>query len=167
MFTWVSAFGGLVSAKLLSDLDFVSRTYLPKYRQVLSDRRTYVKAVLARLRIPYTDPDAAFFVFLDLSSWLPNFDGDNGAERELALLEYLIDRRVFLEPGRAFMATFPGHFRLNYGAEEAVLRLGLERLTSALSELGGEKGGSGAQEVPASRRQSIRRTLFCCFESQN
>lgn len=163
MFTWVSAFGGIVSTKLLSDLDFVSTTYLPKYHKVLWDRRDYLREFLSNLRIPCTDPDAAFFIFVDLSRWLSNFDGDDSGEREIALLKYLMARGVFLEPGRAFMATFPGYFRLNYGAEEAVFRLGVGRLTMALKELDGEKGSSEIAEVPASRR-SVGRRLLSCFE---
>lgn len=137
MFTWVSAFGGNIATKLLSDTDYVSQIYLPNYHKRLDERRSYLDNLLVKLRAPYTSPEAAFFVYVDLSQWLPNFDGDDGGDdgkREIALLEHLMDRGVFLEPGRAFMATLPGHFRLNYGIEEATFRLGMERLAAALNE---------------------------------
>lgn len=149
MFTWVSSFGGIVSAKLLSDIDYVSQTYLPEYRKRLSERRRRVSNVLATLRIPYTTPDAAFFVFVDLSRWLSHFEEEGGGSDrcEIALVEYLIAHGVFLEPGRAFMATLPGYFRLNYGHGQGTFNLGMRRLASALKELDGDKDASSVGPV--------------------
>lgn len=163
MFTWVSAFGGIVSTKLLSDIGYVSHTYLPKYRKLLGERRRHVSNVLATLRICYTTPDSAFFMFVDLSRWLSNFDGDDD-RREIALLEYIMGRGVFLEPGRAFMSTLPGHFRLNYGGEEAAFHLGIKRLVSALKELDGDKN---SLVEPVERRQSMWLRFWPCYTSGN
>lgn len=139
MFTWVPAFGGIVSTKLMTDIEFVSQTYLPKYHRLLDQRRIQVDDTLGTLRISYTTPDAAFFIFVDLSRWLPNFDGEDDGDRELALLEYLIGHGVFIEPGRAMMSTLPGHFRLGYAVEESIFRLGVKRLITAIRDLEGDK----------------------------
>lgn len=165
MFTWVSAFGGIVSTKLLSDIDYVSDTYLPKYHKLLGERREHLSSVLATHQIPYTAPDAAFFMFIDLSRWLSNFEGDDG-QREMALLEHLLEDGVFLEPGRALMSTLPGHFRLNYGACDALFHLGLKRMISALDRLddgkvGGEKQHSLIES--AERRRGSWRKFLPCF----
>lgn len=164
MFTWVSAFGGIVATKLLADIDYVSQTYLPKYHKLLDDKRTRLGNLLATLRIPYTSPDAAFFLFVDLSLWLSNFDGDDDAKREMALLEYLMDHGVFLEPGKAFTSTFPGYFRLNYGVDETSFRLGMKRLATALEKLDGGKDSADVGEI-MHRRQSPGHRLFACFTS--
>lgn len=146
MFTWVPAFGGIVSAKLLSDIDYISHTFLPKLRQLLLERRNYLGTLLDARGIPYVPPDAGIFVFVDFSQWLSCFDGDD-KEREIALLEYLMDRGVFVEPGQAFFSAVPGNFRLNYGSEGPAFSLGTQRLLAALKELDGDRDSSGAADI--------------------
>lgn len=167
MFTWVSAFGGIVSTKLLSDIEYVSKTYLPKYHKLLGERREHLSSVLATHQIPYTEPDAAFFMFIDLSRWLSNFEGDDG-QREIALLEHLLENGVFLEPGRAMMSTLPGRYRLNYGAYDNLFYLGLKRMLSVLERLGsgkvvGEKQHSLVDSADV--RKPVWRRLLPCSAS--
>lgn len=160
MFTWVSAFGGTVSAKLLRDIDYVSTRFLPKLHETLHNRRSYVRALLDAHCIPYTDPDAAFFVFIDLSHWLTRFQNDTEGG-EIALLEYLVHRGVFLEPGTAFFSEVLGWFRLNYAVDEAVFSLGLKRLLVALHDLDGKKISSMDGFVTVKRRTLQQRALAC------
>lgn len=163
MFTWVSAFGGTVSAKLLADTNYVTNEFLPKFHKILHGRRSYLAALLSTHDIPYTAPDAAFFVFIDLSYWLTRFKNDDRGE-EIALLDYLVDRGVFLEPGMAFSSQVLGHFRLNYGVEEAVFNLGMKRLLVALHDLDGEKISLAGQGFTAERRTWQQR-VFSCFKN--
>lgn len=167
MFTWVSAFGGIVSTKLLSDIEYVSQRYLPEYRRRVGERRAHVISLLDALRIPYTTPDAAFFIFVDLSQWLSHFDeagdGDDDGNREIVLLEYLMARGIFLEPGRALMSTLPGYFRLSYGGGEDAFRLGMRRLVSALKELSGDKE---SLVVSVDGRQNVWRSFWPCCTSE-
>lgn len=78
---------------------------------------------------------------------------DPKEDLELKLLRHLMAHQVFLEPGqvrnvampmlldstntfnKAFFSCSRGWFRLNYGAEEAVLELGLRRLEHAFGVL--------------------------------
>lgn len=159
MFTWVSAFDGLISTRLLSDLKFINNRYLPLFHKTLYKRTQLLAKFLSVNLIKYVAPDAAFFVFIDLSSWLGDVDGSNDKEREIALSEYLMDHGVFLEPGAAFSSKIPGHYRLNYGSEVAVFKLGLSRLAFALRKLDG-----GDKELVKKRAKTSRK-LLSCFNS--
>lgn len=158
MFTWISAFGGMAATTVLSNPKYVRRRYLPMYYKILNKRRKQLEEFLNANLIRYTTPDAAFFAFVDLSSWLSNVNGDNDKEREVNLLEFLMARGVFLEPGSAFSAKVPGSFRLNYGTDEFLFKLGLKRLASALKELEEEDKESFRKEAKASR------TSLLCFK---
>lgn len=157
MFTWVSAFGGITATRLLSDTDYISQTFLPKFHELLNDRRDYLATILPQYSIDYTPPDAGIFIYVNLQPWLSYFDADKEkpdltsnsnsnsnstgvtSSQEIALLEHLMDRGVFLEPGQAFFSRIPGHFRLNYGTEGPKFVRGLGRLLGSLKELDGEK----------------------------
>ncbi|PSR99291.1 pyridoxal phosphate-dependent transferase [Coniella lustricola] len=152
MFTWVSAFGGIIATRLLSDTDYISQTFLPKFQALLKERRDYLATILPDNNIGYSSPNAAFFVYVNLQPWLSYFaeneeklisiaasDSTGSSTQELALLEHLIHHGVFLEPGQAFFAQEPGHFRLNYGIEGRDFVKGLARLLGALRALSGEK----------------------------
>lgn len=128
------------------------------YQKALIKRRKQLDEFLSGNLIRYTNPDAAFFAFVDLSSWLSNVEGENDKEREANLLEHLMARGVFLEPGSAFSAKVPGSFRLNYGTEESIFKLGLKRLALALKELEEEDKESFRKEAKASR------TSLLCFK---
>lgn len=166
MFTWVSAFGGITATKLLSDTEYLEKKFIPAYHAALDARKTSLLDVLVLHQIPYTDPDAAFFLFVDLSGWLRHFEGTTDA-REVSLLRYLMGRNVFLEPGLAFASTLPGMFRLNYGGEEAEFRLGMKRLTRALQELDGQedKGADLREDVSKEASSGWRR--LSCFGSDS
>lgn len=159
MFTWVSSFGGITTTKLLSDTEYLERIFLPAYHAALDTRRSSLRDILDSNQIPYTDPDATFFIFVDLSQWLRHFEGANDA-REMALLKYLMSHRVFLEPGLAFLSTLSGMFRLNYGGDEAEFKLGMQRLMGALKELDGEESKLASVE-DEKKETSVWRRLSC------
>lgn len=160
MFTWVSAFGGITAAKLLSDTEYLEKKFIPAYHAALSARRISLLDVLGSQRIPYAEPDATFFLFVDLSGWLRHFEGTNEA-REIALLRYLMGHSVFLEPGLAFASTLHGMFRLNYGGDEAEFGLGIKRLARALKALDGEESKDADYIEDVSKENSGWRRLSC------
>lgn len=109
---------------------------------------------LAKLGVPFITPQAGFFIFINLSRWMKFLSIDDAKEDlESKLLRHLMAHQVFLEPGQvrnvvmsmllnpanklkqAFFSCSRGWFRLNYGAEETVLELGLRRLEHALGVL--------------------------------
>ncbi|KAF4463666.1 aminotransferase class I and II [Fusarium albosuccineum] len=135
MFTWVSSFSASFSAQLLSDQSFISDSFIPKLLKRLSWERQRMGEMLKRHGVQFHVPNAGFFIFINLSERASHFN-DREKSCELALLEFLIDRRVFLEPGKAFFSQVPGWFRLNYGSEAT--QVGLNRLFSALQELDGD-----------------------------
>lgn len=167
MFTWVSAYSGNVSTKLLTDKAYVSQTFLPKLRTLLNKRLNSLLAILDELNIPYTTPDAAFFVFIDLSRWLSNFTSSTESDPEMTMVEYLIRQGIFLEPGKAFFSAFPGYFRLNYGSEEGVFRLGLSRLIAALGALDGKTDTSQRCTNLSIHPSSGRFGWMSCFRPED
>lgn len=163
MFTWVSAFGGITSTKLLSDTEYLEKKFIPAYQNALNARRSSLLDIMNAHPIPYMEPDATFFIFVDLSGWLRHFEGTNDA-REIALLKYLMGHRVFMEPGLAFASTLPGMFRLNYGGDEAEFKLGMRRLMGALKELDGEES-KDCESVDDERKEISRWRRLWCFGS--
>ena len=99
MFTWVSSFSATLAAKLLSDNRYLELEYFPKFRQRLCERQQYVETQLEKCGIPYIRPTAAFFLFIDLSEWLPTQGTADQAQGELDLLGSLMDHGIFMEPG--------------------------------------------------------------------
>lgn len=165
MFTWVSSFGGTTATKLLSDTEYLEKKFLPAYRSSLNARRASLLEILDSHQIPYTEPDAAFFIFIDLSRWLHHFDeASNDAGREIALLSCLMGQCVFLEPGLAFASTLPGMFRLNYGGDEAEFKLGMQRLIRALKGLDGEESKE-IDIVEDEKKESSGWRRLSCFGS--
>lgn len=74
------------------------------------------------------DRNAGFFIYIDLSSYLPPESAENPShqKREFALAQKLLDEGVFLHPGEEHAAN-PGWFRLVFTQDEDILREGLRR----------------------------------------
>lgn len=68
--------------------------------------------------------NAGFFVYVDLSPFLP--DGVSIREREFALAQKLVDAGVFLHPGEEH-GKDAGWFRLVFSQDESALKEGLNR----------------------------------------
>ncbi|KAK2728894.1 1-aminocyclopropane-1-carboxylate synthase-like protein [Colletotrichum kahawae] len=135
MFGWVSSFSASLATKLLSDRKYLRDHYSPVYRRRLNKRRLLVESELKRFEIPYMEADSGFFMLIDLSDWLDQLFARYGKDGELDLLEYIIDNRVFLEPGKAFFCKSAGWFRLNFGGEKHTVKTGLQRLFQCLRSL--------------------------------
>ena len=96
MFTWVSAYTAYVVATLLSDRQFLEKTYFPTLRRRIQVRRDQVAHSLCEMGIPFVQANGGMFYFIDLSQWL-QFAGEK--HLELELLHELMKGGVFLEPG--------------------------------------------------------------------
>ncbi len=70
------------------------------------------------------DRNAGFFLYIDLSPWLPH--GLEGKEREYALAQRLLDGGVGLHPCEEHNVK-PGWFRLVFSLERELLVEGLKR----------------------------------------
>lgn len=100
MFGWVTSFSATVATKLLSDTKYIRNTYLPLFRRRLNKRRQFIEGELEKAKIPYDKPEAAFFVFINLSEWVDLLFTKHGKEGDLEFLKYMMKYRVFLEPGQ-------------------------------------------------------------------
>ena len=69
--------------------------------------------------------NAGFFVYVDLSPFLPK-DDRSIQEREFALAQQLLDAGVFLHPGEEHSKA-EGWFRLVFSNDEPALKEGLRR----------------------------------------
>ena len=72
--------------------------------------------------------NAGRFLWLDVRPFLPlNEAGGDGWAAEQLLLDRLRRRGVMVGLGKRYFATEPGHFRIVFSVEEAVIREGIQR----------------------------------------
>jgi 1-aminocyclopropane-1-carboxylate synthase len=70
--------------------------------------------------------NAGFFVYMDLSPYLPSKSSLTDQEREFSLAQKFYDAGIFLHPGEEHSKD-PGWFRLVFTQEDDVLLEGLRR----------------------------------------
>ncbi|KAL2811087.1 pyridoxal phosphate-dependent transferase [Aspergillus granulosus] len=123
-----------IGATILQDEEFVSE-FTEKSRQDLAYSYRIATSILEEESINYIKGgNAGFFVYVDLSPYLPNDDTLQPQEREFALAQKLLDNGLFLHPGEEH-CKYLGWFRLVYSHDEHVLREGLRRLVKTLKSL--------------------------------
>lgn len=71
------------------------------------------------------DSNAGFFIYVDLSPFLPK-DDRSDREREFILAQKLLDAGIFLHPGEEHSKD-AGWFRLVFSNDEPALQEGLRR----------------------------------------
>ncbi|KAK1974250.1 aminotransferase class I and II [Colletotrichum cereale] len=145
---WTSSFSTTVAGKLLADAKYLRNHYLPSFRRRLNKRRKFVEEALEFHKVPYEKPEAGFFVFVDLSEWMKLNFQKHGKEGCTAFLEYMMDQRVYLEPGETFCSKRPGWFRLGFGGEKETFKLGLQRLLHCLRLLDGKEHTDRFAQAP-------------------
>ncbi|KAL2216143.1 1-aminocyclopropane-1-carboxylate synthase [Thermoascus aurantiacus ATCC 26904] len=120
-----------IGATILEDEEFVS-SLIAKARQSLAASYKLATSTLDREGIRYVKGgNAGFFIYIDLSPYLPSEPGLSAQQREFALAQKLLDAGAFLHPGEEH-AKEPGWFRLVFSQEEEVLVEGLRRILSVL-----------------------------------
>ncbi|KAK6838751.1 hypothetical protein RU639_000613 [Aspergillus parasiticus] len=119
-----------IGATILEDQDFITQ-FTQKSRQSLASTYRIATSILTQEGINYVKGgNAGFFIYIDLSSYLPYPDRP-AQEREFALAQRFLDAGVFLHPGEEH-GKEGGWFRLVFAHEEEVLKEGLWRLIRVL-----------------------------------
>lgn len=81
-----------------------------------------------------SDPQGAFYVFPNISSFFGKIVGNKEMKGSVDLTDYLLDdAKVAVVPGEAFGAE--GHIRLSYATSMNNIKIGLERIEKALNAL--------------------------------
>ncbi|KAB8273454.1 pyridoxal phosphate-dependent transferase [Aspergillus minisclerotigenes] len=114
-----------IGATILEDQDFITQ-FTQESRQSLASTYRIATSILHHEGINYVKGgNAGFFIYIDLSSYLP-YPDRSVREREFALAQRFLDAGVFLHPGEEH-GKEGGWFRLVFAHEEEVLREGLWR----------------------------------------
>ncbi|TEA19231.1 1-aminocyclopropane-1-carboxylate synthase-like protein 1 [Colletotrichum sidae] len=100
-------------------------------RQRIGKAYDFATKGLRGLGVKYVEANAGFFVYIDLSPWLPPKEFGTDVEREFALAKRLVEAGVFLHPGEEH-SIGPGRFRLVYTQDEETVGEGLRRIGEAL-----------------------------------
>ncbi|KAF1915629.1 pyridoxal phosphate-dependent transferase [Ampelomyces quisqualis] len=120
-----------LATAMLEDRDWC-RGFIELSRERIACAYAFVTARLDSMGVGYFEGgNAGFFVWADLSMYLPPEERGSGFERECMLAEKLVDGGVFLHPGEEHgMRT--GWFRVVYTMEERVVEEGMRRLGKVL-----------------------------------
>lgn len=102
-----------------------------EFRERFQHRRNLMFNLLKEIpSVEYNKPEGAFYLFPDFSQYL-----SIKYPTSVALADYLIDKaQVAVVPGSAFGAE--GFLRLSYATSQDKIKLGMERITKALANLG-------------------------------
>jgi 1-aminocyclopropane-1-carboxylate synthase len=117
-----------IGSAILEDKAFVSEL-VTLSRQRLADAYRHTRTTLKRAGIScWKGGNAGFFLYIDLSPWLPVKTGGkvDEREREYVFAQKLLDAGVGLHPCEEHWEE-PGHFRLVFSSPREVLDEGLRR----------------------------------------
>jgi 1-aminocyclopropane-1-carboxylate synthase len=117
-----------VGTAILEDKSFVAEfTALSRKRLAESYRHTRLTLEKAEISC-HKGGNAGFFLYIDLSPWLPvkSLESTDLREREYTLAQRLLDGGVGLHPCEEHWEV-PGHFRLVFSQRRDVLDEGLRR----------------------------------------
>ncbi|EKV07169.1 hypothetical protein PDIG_74430 [Penicillium digitatum PHI26] len=119
-----------IGTAILEDQAFVSN-FRAKARKRLASAYRLTTSVLDKEGIDYVKGgNAGFFVYIDLSPYLPADSALSPRNREFALAQRLVDAGVFLHPGEEHSMEI-GWFRLVFSQEEDTLKEGLNSPATA------------------------------------
>ena len=131
MFSTASSVAQNFWLKILTTPSFLDR-FLTLNAQRLGEAYDRCASALEHHKIPYIKGgNAGFFIWLDLTSFLPS-KAELGAiatemDREHALTRRLLDAGVYLATGEAFCSESPGWYRITFTVPSSMLDMGLER----------------------------------------
>lgn len=133
-FTAVSGLSNVVAASMLEDRVFV-RQLVTLIRDRLAEAYQFVTSRLRKIGVQYMEGgNAGFFVWTDLSPWLPpQMEGQNGKEMEQMLAQKFLNNGVSLQPGEEHGRV--GWFRIVFTMERTTVQEGLERIERTLGEI--------------------------------
>ncbi|KAL4875797.1 pyridoxal phosphate-dependent transferase [Aspergillus karnatakaensis] len=122
-----------IGIAILEDEEFITK-YTEKSRADLAFSYRIATSILDQEGIKYIrGVNAGFFLYIDLSPYLPTNESLGSREREYAIAKKLLDNGLFLHPGEEHCKD-AGWFRLVYSHSEDVLREGLRRLLKTIKQ---------------------------------
>jgi 1-aminocyclopropane-1-carboxylate synthase len=117
-----------IGLAMLEDQEWC-RNFLDNSKAKIYAAYTHVTTGLDQLGIKYLPAYAGFFVYIDLSPYLPDLPGASRQRKEFALAERLVQAGVFLHPGEEHCSQV-GWFRMVYTQKPAVVTEGLRRYSA-------------------------------------
>ncbi|OGM48609.1 hypothetical protein ABOM_002012 [Aspergillus bombycis] len=133
-FSSPSQFSMDLAAKFLEDQEFVAK-FLQRSHHRLLQSRLLAEDLLSREGIGYSQKgNAGFFLWLDLSAFLPLHEthGDGWAAQRL-LTDRFSKAGVIMSTGAEYRAPSPGRFRLVFCVDPDTLREGIKRISRVLA----------------------------------
>lgn len=126
-----------IATHMLEDRDWI-RSVVELSRTRLAEAYTFVTRRLTDMGVKHiAGGNAGFFVWIDLTSWLPPADTKVREEtREQMLAQKFVDRGVFLQPGEEHGRE--GWFRIVFTVDSNVMEQGLMRIERTLQEVSWE-----------------------------
>ncbi len=129
-FSPVSTHTQHVLSELLNDETFVD-SFISTNQQRLNNAWSRTKQALDNADIPYVEPSAGFFVWIDLSKYLKKKSFDS----EMDLYNKLVDdAKVNISPGKVFHCEVPGWFRVCYARPEGYIELAINRILDSIKK---------------------------------
>ncbi|KAJ9144719.1 1-aminocyclopropane-1-carboxylate synthase [Pleurostoma richardsiae] len=123
-----------VAVAMLEDREWC-RSLISVSQARLGEAYQFTTRRLRELGIPYVKgANAGFFIFLDMSRYLPPPGSLTPAEREFALVEKLMEAGIFLQPGEEHYLE-PGWFRMVYTQNRRIMEEGFRRLAIAVRNI--------------------------------
>ncbi|KAF2435130.1 1-aminocyclopropane-1-carboxylate synthase 1 [Tothia fuscella] len=123
-----SDFSDHIAAHMLADTRFVAE-FLAKSRVEIAEAYQRASRHLDKAGIPYyRHGNAGFFIWMDLSHWMPleEADGD-GWQAENILSQRFKESGLVMGTAKSYHGAKPGGFRLIFTLEEYVLEEGIRR----------------------------------------
>ncbi|KAJ3068204.1 hypothetical protein HDU99_003269, partial [Rhizoclosmatium hyalinum] len=130
-------------ADFLADTESIDRFTKTNYER-LRDSFAYATTFLKSHNIPFTQPDSAFFLWVDLSKYIshPKVVSESAAKNlsgSLILFHKFLDGGLYIAPSEAFFCDPAGpdasRFRINVPVPRDVLELGLDRMMKVLDQI--------------------------------
>uniref|UniRef100_A0A915JXE1 Aminotransferase class I/classII domain-containing protein n=1 Tax=Romanomermis culicivorax TaxID=13658 RepID=A0A915JXE1_ROMCU len=117
-----------MTAKLLSDYEWLDKVYFPRNNAALKRNCEIVEKWLHKLEIPYFRPNAGMFVFVNFSEFLQS----RTEYSEMKLFEKFMEEKIYVIPGRILYAEKPGWYRIAFAQDSGSVEEGLRRIAAVL-----------------------------------
>ncbi|OWF56070.1 probable inactive 1-aminocyclopropane-1-carboxylate synthase-like protein 2 [Mizuhopecten yessoensis] len=117
---------------ILSDTEWIDKTYFPTYYTRAKENHKLVKDVLDDFKIPtsYSCENVIFF-WMDLSQFL----NERTKEEEIKLFNKFMDTGLYICPGTELLCPIPGWFRLTYTYPKRDVEEGIRRFVAVLTAI--------------------------------
>ncbi|XP_032804894.2 1-aminocyclopropane-1-carboxylate synthase-like protein 1 [Petromyzon marinus] len=118
-------------SQILRDREWIDRVFLPTNHERLRKAHRYMTDRLRAMGVPYLERASGLYVWADFRQFLQS--DTFVAEKDMWIA--LIKSKVLISPGQAFYCPEPGWVRLVFAESMTRLKLGMDRLESALPKL--------------------------------